>query len=239
MTGIAKLTFPAVLMLGVGQVYAFTDLNDTLSQQETIEQLQKRIDSLEVRMTKTELERLEARNPEVAKKGGLLISMNYKVPSPLMMNFNASYGFKRKKKDGGSYHLGPTIGLEYESLQLQLQPLKTEFSYIGNIGILKRSQLVDRFSYSAALRLKFIPKKNVLISAIGPAADATLHLWVKSGWSLDFGVFQTFLAMKENNSASSFGEYWKTGNLYMWTNTGITIGTSVLLFGKSVTAGGN
>jgi hypothetical protein len=230
--------FVIFIFIMASSTYAFTDMNDSFSQAPAIDALQRRVDSLEVRLQKVELKKASDGWMTSRSNEGFFMSGQIKIPNGLdSPRLAFGYQFNLKRKDSTSYSLAPVICLEWENYSVEKDNYLPESNKpVISLGMVESSPILDRFSYSVGLygcALLRCSQHHKGVIGGGGAFDAIVNMWVTEKFAINFGYF-TYLFFNTNIFQE---DDESTGNWAMYLNSNLIIGCTYH-FGKSHKAGG-
>lgn len=187
-TGKVLLAVPLIALFSAGTGYAFTDTNDSASQAEVVKNLQKRVDSLELRFEKQEVARNEAKKTALDWNRGVFAGGHLGISSPI--NYFTGYMFNIKRSDGSHFSLSSMLRIgscEYFNLDSNGGPGTLKLA----IGLQRGIPLVDKVSFSWGTYLHSVldnEDSHYRADALGGGADMALNFWFTERGTLGLGA---------------------------------------------------
>lgn len=212
-----QLSFLFTFLVSPVSLFAFSDMNDSTSQDDVVKSLQKRLDSLELRFEKSEIEKNEAKKCVFDWSRGLYLSVSMDIVNFASIG-TCSFGYmvNKTKKDGrktilcpqirsGSIHIDKPY-IEFESTTSKY-PGRRSLDVFTSIGVEKIKQVAERLSYIDGWFINIVPSFSDQASplyAFGCEYTNSVNFFYNENSSLGIGTYYRLTASLGNASS------WKT-----------------------------
>lgn len=213
-----QLSLLFTLSISPVSLFAFSDMNDSTAQEDVVKSLQKRLDSLELRFEKSEIEKNEAKKSVFDWERGFHINISFD-----MVNFThnitptttSSFGYmiSKTKNNNSRIILCPTFRFGFIPLDkpnfrfhdsLSEKPIKRSSDLYISTGLERMKRLVDRISYTDGWFINVVPnyaEHESPLYAFGGEYSNSVNFSYRENSSIGAGFFYRLTYMLDGSSS--------------------------------------
>jgi hypothetical protein len=196
------MSFLFSLFISPVSLFAFSDMNDSTSQENVVKSLQKRIDSLELRFEKSEIEKNEAKKSVFDWSRGLFLNVSFNI-SDFSLKGMTSFGYMFNKTGKNNRRVIRSPLLRFGDVSMYTTDNNKYNHHCFSIGYEGLHQATDRVGFLNGIYLNAmsdLKKDKPLLYAAGLEYAASLNFWYSEASALGIGFFARLSALNTGKS---------------------------------------
>jgi hypothetical protein len=205
LTTCLQLSILFALLISPVTLFAFSDINDSTTQEETVKKMKRRMDSLELRFEKAELERNEAKKTALDWSRGLYLNVAFNFPE-FNLGGMISFGYMFSKTNDNNRKILRIPLIRFGQVTIDSSDNKKTVRYCASLGYNGLHQITERVSFINGLYLNVVPdlkKNSPSLYALSGEYAPSLNFWYTEASALGIGFFARLSSLKEENKSWS------------------------------------
>jgi len=198
-----QVTFLLLLLKSPQTLFAFSDMNDSIAQEEVVKSLQRRIDSLELRFEKSEIQKNETKKSVFDWKRGAFANIGIDPFDLGLIPTTASgYMFSKTRRDSSRILFCPQLRLGNFVLEGKKYIHKPEVFL--SAGLEKIKKLGDHVAYCDGWFVNMVPGYGEIkspVGIIGGEYSTSLHFFFTESSSIGIGAFVRITGVLDDNTS--------------------------------------